>query len=200
MSRPLILPNYFQKHDFLDLMKKEPHPRKRIRLLAMHYIQLGKSLKAVSALVQYHWATVQRWLKQFKKYSFEGLSESYRSGAPRKLTALQENCLSSKIKELSEDRVNGYITSKELHQMLLEQYNIQCSLRTIYNSLHRLGFSCITSRSMHPKSNTVTQDAYKKNFSNLVSSLLPENVEQSNVNIWSQDETRVGQQGSLSRI
>ena len=76
MSRPLILPNDFQKHDFLDLIKKEPHPRKRIRLLAMHHIQLGKSLKAVSALVQYHWATVQRWLKQFKKYSFEGLSDT----------------------------------------------------------------------------------------------------------------------------
>lgn len=30
--------------------------------------------------------------------------------------------------------------------------------------------------------------------------MLPENVEQSNVDIWSQDETRVGQQGSLSRI
>ena len=52
MSRPLILPNDFQKHDFLDLMKKEPHPRKHIRLLAMHHTQLGKSLKAVSALVQ----------------------------------------------------------------------------------------------------------------------------------------------------
>lgn len=164
MSRPLILPDNFQEYDFLALMKKEPHPRKRIRLLAMHHIQLGKSLKAVSVLVQYHWATVQRWLKQFKKYSFEGLSESHRSGAPRKLTALQEECLSSKIKELSEDRVNGYTTGKELHQMLLEQYNIQCSLRTIYNSLHRLGFSWITSRSMHPKSNTEIQDTYKKTF------------------------------------
>ena len=30
--------------------------------------------------------------------------------------------------------------------------------------------------------------------------MLPKNVERSNVDIWSQDETRVGQQGSLSRI
>lgn len=145
-------------------MKKEPHARKRIRLLAMHHIQSGKSLRAVSELVQCHWATVQRWLKKFKEFSFEGLSESYRSGAPRKLTALQEEYLSSKIKELSEDKVNGYITGKELHQILVNQDNIQCSLRTIYNSLHRLGFSWITSRSMHPKSNAEIQDAYKKTF------------------------------------
>ena len=162
MSRPLILPDNFQKHDFIDLMKKEPHPRKRIRLLAMHHIQLGKSLKVVSELLQYHWTTVQRWLKQFKEFNFEGLSESHRSGAPRKLTSLHEECLSSKIEELSLDKVNGYITGKELHRMLVEQYNVQCSLRTIYNSLHRLGFSWITSRSMHPKSSVEIQDAYKK--------------------------------------
>jgi len=166
MSRPLILPKDFQNHKFLDLMKKEPHPRKRIRLLAMHHIQLGKSLKAVSELVQYHWATVQRWLKQFKKHGLEGLSESHRSGAPRKFTALQEESLSIKIKGLSEDKTNGYITGKELHQMITEQYNIQCGLRTIYNTLHRVGFSWITSRSMHPKSSTNTQDAYKKTFLN----------------------------------
>lgn len=164
MSRPLILPENFQEHNFVDLMKKEPHPRTRTRLLALHHIQLGKSLKAVSELVQYHWATIQRWLKLFKEHGFEGVSESHRSGAPRKLTVLQEECLASKIKELSEDKVNGYTTGKELHRMLVEQYNAQCSLRTIYNSLHRLGFSWITSRSMHPKSSIETQDAYKKTF------------------------------------
>ena len=34
----------------------------------------------------------------------------------------------------------------------------------------------------------------------MLSTLLPKNVERSTVDIWSQDETRVGQQGSLSRI
>ncbi len=97
MSRPLILPDNFQEHDFIDLMKKEPHPRKRIRLLAMHHLQLGKSLKVVSELLQYHWTTVQRWLKQFKEFNFEGLSESHRSGAPRKLTSLHEECLVSSM-------------------------------------------------------------------------------------------------------
>ena len=75
MSRPLILPDNFQEHDFLDLMKKEPHPRKRIRLLAMYHLQLGRSLKAVSELVQYHWATVQRWLKQFKQHGENTISK-----------------------------------------------------------------------------------------------------------------------------
>ena len=48
--------------------------------------------------------------------------------------------------------------------MLIDKYNIQYSLKTVYNSLHRLGFSWITSRSMHPKSSETTQNTYKKNF------------------------------------
>lgn len=143
-------------------MKKESHGRNRIRLLAMHHLQLGKSLKSVAELVRLHWTTVQAWLKRFRESSFTGLFESHRSGAPRKLQAEQESFLADKIKKLSEDKTDGYITGKELHRMLIDKYNTKCSLKTIYNSLHRLGFSWITSRSIHPKSNTEVQNAYKK--------------------------------------
>jgi hypothetical protein len=42
--------------------------------------------------------------------------------------------------------------------MLLEKHGAKCALRTVYNTMHRLGFS----RSMHPKSNQETQNTYKK--------------------------------------
>ena len=34
----------------------------------------------------------------------------------------------------------------------------------------------------------------------MLTELLPKNIEKCNVDIWSQDESRVGQQGSLTRI
>jgi DDE superfamily endonuclease len=34
----------------------------------------------------------------------------------------------------------------------------------------------------------------------MLTELLPKNIDKSNVDIWSQDESRVGQQGSLTRI
>ena len=143
-------------------MKKESHGRNRIRLLAMHHLQLGKSLKFVSELVKSHWTTVQAWLQRFRQFGFDGLFESSRSGSPRKLHTAAEDFLADKIKTLSEDKTNGYITGKELHQMLIEKYSTECCLRTVYNSLHRLGFSWITSRSVHPKASAVVQDTYKK--------------------------------------
>jgi transposase len=158
----LILPPGFHDHDFIKMMKHEPHGRNRIRLLAMHHLQSGKSFKTISAIVKSHWKTVQSWLRRFRNHSFEGLFESHRSGAPKKLLTDQEAFLADKIKTLSEDKTEGYITGKELHQMLIDKYNTKCSLRTVYNTMHRLGFSWITSRSIHPKSNTEVQDAYKK--------------------------------------
>ena len=160
----MILPKGFDKHDFHLMMKKEKHGRNRMRLLAMHHLQLGRSLKTVSELVQSHWTTVQGWLQRFRQLEFEGLFESPRSGAPRKIQPVQEDYIFNKIISLSRDKTSGYITGKEIHHILVDKYNTQCSLKTVYNSLHRLGFSWITSRSMHPKSSEIVQNNYKKNF------------------------------------
>jgi transposase len=158
----LILPPGFYGHDFIKMMKKESHGRNRIRLLAMHHIQLGKSFKTISAIVKSHWKTVQSWLRRFRNNGFEGLFESQRSGSSRKINAIQESALFDKLNKLSESKTGGYITGKELHRMLLEEHGVKCSLRTVYNTMHRLGFSWITSRSMHPKSNQEIQNTYKK--------------------------------------
>ena len=93
-------------------MKHERHGRNRIRLLAMYHLQLGKSFKAISAIVKSHWKTVQSWLRRFRNDGFEGLFESHRSGAPRKINALQESVLFDKINTLSESKTGGYITGK----------------------------------------------------------------------------------------
>ena len=50
------------------------HRRNRTRLLAMHRIQLGKSLKDIAKIAQYHWITAQQWLKSFKEEGFGGFA------------------------------------------------------------------------------------------------------------------------------
>lgn len=164
IARALLLPKDFHKHDFLSLMRVEPNARNRIRLLAMHHLQLGRTLLAVAEIVQHHWKTVQAWLSRFRQSGFVGLYDSPRSGAPEKISGKAERYLVEKIKTLSQAKIGGYITGIELQALLLNKHNISCSLKTVtvYNKLHQLGFSWITSRSMHPKSNEELQQAYKK--------------------------------------
>jgi transposase len=97
----------------------------------MYHLQLGKSFKAISAIVKSHWKTLQSWLRRFRNHGFAGLFESQRSGAPKKINTLQESAIFDKINMLSESKTGGYITGKELHNMLLEEYGAKCALRTV---------------------------------------------------------------------
>lgn len=162
MGRKLILPGDFKSHDFLKIMRTMKHARNRIRLLAMHHIQLGKSLKNVAKIVQCHWITVQQWLKRFKEEGFDGLYESQRSGAPRKIEKEAESFISEKLSKLSEAKTVGYITGAQMHQIMIDKFNTKCCLKTVYNTMHKLNFSWITSRSIHPKTSTEIQEEYKK--------------------------------------
>ncbi len=162
MGRLLIFPSGFKDHAFLNMMKKETNARNRVRLLAMHHLQKGKPLKEVAEIVQHHFKTVQAWLRRFREDGFPGLFESHRSGRPRKIIPEAEQWLSDKITALSEQKTGGYITGREIQRMLSEKYGVSCALKTIYNTLHRLNFSWITSRSLHPKTDGKVQEDYKK--------------------------------------
>ena len=162
MGRKLILPEDFKSHDFLKIMRTMKHARNRIRLLAMHHIQLGKSLKNVAKVVQCHWITVQQWLKRFKEEGFDGLYESQRSGAPRKIEKEVEAFISEKLSKLSEAKTGGYITGNQVQQIIIDKFNTKCCLKTVYNTMHKLNFSWITSRSIHPKTSTEIQEEYKQ--------------------------------------
>ncbi|MCK5345887.1 MAG: helix-turn-helix domain-containing protein [Candidatus Heimdallarchaeota archaeon] len=157
-----MLPKDFAKHNFLERSRREANPRNRLRLLAMSHLQDGKTLSAVADAVKVHWKTVQAWIKRFREDGFAGLLESPRSGAPKRLNEDQENFIKNKIESLSKNSTGGYITGKDLHEMLCKQMQANCCLRTVYNALHRLNFSWITARSKHEHGNSEIQEKYKK--------------------------------------
>ena len=146
------------------MLRKEPHPRNRQRLLAMAHLQDGKDIQSVADIVKVHYKTVQAWLRRFRLNGFDGLYESKRSGAKRKVTQEQENWLMEKMTLLSTAPDGGFITGKILHTMLQEELSLRCHLKTVYNTLHRLGFSWVTSGSRHPASDEKAQELYKKNL------------------------------------
>jgi transposase len=162
MARPFHLPDDFKTYDFLSMIDTETNGRKSIRLLAMHHLQLGKSLSAVADIVGVHWKTVQVWVSKFRKLGLPSVGDAPRCGAPRKITGAAEKWLSETIQSLSEAKEGGYITGYELQKLLHEKYGVECSLKTIYNKLHQLNFSWITSRSIHPKTDLEAQEEYKK--------------------------------------
>lgn len=162
MSNPIILPANFETYNFIAMSKKEQNPKNRIRLIAMANIQEGKTLKQVSESLKVHWNTIQTWLRNFRNFGIAHLYVKATKVKPTKISKQAETWIINFLTELSSNEAGGYITGKQLKLIIAKEFSVQCCLQTIYNTLHRLKFSWISSRSKHPKSDTEIQELYKK--------------------------------------
>jgi transposase-like protein len=61
------------------------------------------------------------------------------------------------------------------------------------------GLAGLSDRPQHPQSDPEAQELYKK-FADLVRRALPEQARGKPLEIWFQDEARIGQQGTLTRV
>lgn len=151
--------------DFSDLARKETHARTRIRFLGMAHLSNGYTYREVAQFLAVHLTTIQGWIQRFASEGLDGLRESPRSGATRKLKADQEEAFKVAVLALGKQREGGRITGHTIRALLAEQFDVHCCLNSVYHLLHRLGLVWITARSRHPKQDQAVQDAFKKTLS-----------------------------------
>ena len=75
-----------------------------------------------------------------------------------------------------------------------EIFSVKLHERTVGKQLKALGHVRLSVRPQHPKSDPQAQEVFKN------ASILPEHARDKPVEIWFQDEARIGQQGTLTRI
>jgi transposase len=73
----------------------------------MAHLQEGRDCHEVAAALRVHKITVQGWVQRFKATGLDGLRESPRSGAKRKLGASQEAAFKASVLELQGHRSGG---------------------------------------------------------------------------------------------
>jgi transposase len=151
-----------QAHDFHVLAKIEPHPRTRVRLLGMAHLQEGRDYHEIATALRVSKITIQGWVQRFKAAGLDGLRESPRSGAKRKLTASQEAEFKEAVMRLQDQRSGGRITGHDIRTLLEDEFQVACCLNSVYNLLARLNLVWITVRSKHPNQSQASQDTFKK--------------------------------------
>ena len=162
MANRMILPQDFLNYDFVAMAKHEPKGKNRLRLLAMAHIKEGKPLTQIASSLKVHWKTIQSWIAQFRLGGIANLYVKIKKMKPRKINSTIDSWIKQFIDQLNCSNQGGYITGKQLHHLIEKEFSIKCCLRSVYNALHRLNFSWITSRSKHPKSDVEVQELYKK--------------------------------------
>lgn len=128
----------------------------------MAHLQDGWGYHEIALSLRVSKITVQGWVQRFKAGGLDGLRESPRSGAKRKLEASQEGLFKEAVFRLQEQRSGGRATGHDVKALLEERFQVRCCLASVYNLLARLDLVWITVRSKHPKQDQGNQDAFKK--------------------------------------
>ena len=200
MPRTPTLPDGFHSHDFEKSYKSASNPREKMRLLGFIHLQAGETYTEIGRLLRVRRQTVADWLINFIIKGFEGLKDAPRSGPLTKLHPGDELCFLQAVIELQEKREGGRSIGEDIREMLLDRFGAEYTLSGTYDLLKRLGIVWITARPKHPKSDPKVQEEFKKKFAAEIKKVLPENIMLNQVDTWFQDEARVGQQGTVSRI
>lgn len=148
--------------DFEVLYKTMGQQRYGLRLFALWKIQSGMNNKAVAGLLGKTEKTVRLWRKSYEDGGIK-LLLSLRKGRGLKPEIKNQEAVKKDIQELQNSREGGRIKCNDVINMLHTKYNRKYSKSGAYEILHRLGFAWITSRSIHPKSDMVAQEDFKKN-------------------------------------
>lgn len=172
-GRPRKLLEDIHKHDFKKLAKTTKNPRERLRFLAFVHIQEGKSYADVAVIMKVAYKTVWDWTKKFTKEGLDGLRDKPGRGSKPNLPENKREAFREAVLKLGSDRKGGRIRGKDIVDLLDKQFHVKSSLRSVYDTLQRVGLVWITGRSQHPKANLEAQEAFKKTLKKMSKQLCP---------------------------
>jgi hypothetical protein len=88
----------------------------------------------------------------------------------------------------------------DLVERIKAKFSVTLDVRSVCRLLRALNFRRISVRPQHPQSDEAAHRAFQTDFPELAAAAIPEQARGRPVEIWWQDEARVGQQGTLTRI
>ncbi len=150
------------KINFFQLAKRESNPRKRIRLLALGHLQVGKAKQEITEMFQITFPTLRRWVLRFIAKGVQGLDEKAGKGRRKKLPTEKEEEFRQQVEKLQSLRKGGRVRGQDIQLLLKEKFYVDHALSSVYHVLERCGLSWISSRSKHPKSDLAAQEDFKK--------------------------------------
>ena len=201
MAAPIDLRNDFDSVSLRRLAKRTRDATQSRRLLALAEVYDGGSRTDASRIGGVGLQIIRDWVLRFNARGADGLVDGKSPGAPSKLNADHRRALAEVVEAGPVPAVDGVVRwrRKDLARWLLETFAISLDETTVGRELKALGFAKISARPRHYAQNELAVEAFKKNFPAELAKIrarLPKGVE---IELWWQDEARIGQKNKLTR-
>jgi len=145
------------------LYRTEMNARFARRIHGVYLARMGRTCPEIMRITGAARRTVQQWLARYNRGGIEELLDKPRSGRPSLLTTKIEAQLASRIDAgPTENDAVSVFTAPAIGKMVEREFGVLYSIRGIERVLRRLGFSWLSPRPKHEKSDTQAQEAFKK--------------------------------------
>ena len=144
--------------------------------------------------------TLRDWIHRFNASGPEGLFDNWTEG-PKPRLSEEHLAQFAKIVEVGPDReIDGVVRWRriDLKRVIAERFGVDFHPRYVGKLLKKLGFSHISARPRHPMQDERIVEGFKKT-SRALGAHLEGVAETTPVEIWFQDEARIGQKNGLAR-
>src|SRR5690349_19584276 len=157
------------------------------RMLALALVLEGRSRAEAARAAGMDRQTLRDWVHRYNAEGLAGLRDRRRPGPRPRLTPEQEAELATAVERGPDPERDGVVRWRrvDLKALIETRFTVRLHERSVGKVLRRLGFTRLSVRPRHPKADAAAQAAFKKT---------------SPIEIWFQDEARVGQQGTLTRV
>jgi transposase len=172
------------------------------RLLAIAMVLEGTLRFAAARQAGMDRQTLRDWVHRYNEAGVDGLVSRKPPGAAARLTAAQMAELRELVLAGPDPKLHKVIRWRclDLREEVARRFAVIVPERTIGKWLRKLKLTRLQPRPHHPKKDAAAQQAFKTNFRALLNEALLGTTAATAVEIWFQDEARVGQKGSLSYV
>jgi transposase len=200
MGQAIAVRTDYTSGELRQLAKRAKDAAQARRLLAIAAVLHGASREEAATAGGMDRQTLRDWVIRFNEQGLDGLVNRPSPGAPGKLNDEHKAFLARIVEEGPIPAVHGVVRWRacDLIMRLYEEFGLSVSDDTVYRALKDLGFSHVSARPKAYKQDADAIDAFKKTLppgwrrsARISHRALP-------VEVWFQDEMRVGQKNKLT--
>ncbi len=134
------------------------------RVLAIAQILDGASREEAARACGMDRQTLRDWVHRYNEAGLDGLADRARSGRPASLSWVEQGRVARWVEEgatLAEDGVVRFRRA-DLQKRIARAFGVELHERSVGKLLRRLGYRKLCVRPLHPQTDLVAQEAFKK--------------------------------------
>lgn len=146
--------------------RSEASGRVASRMFAIANVMSGMSRGMSAELAGMDRQTLRDWVHRFNAEGLEGLRDRPHTGRRRSLDEDARKKLEERVANGPDPETDGLVRWRrvDLKAWLLREFGVSYDETSVGRILHELGFSRLSARPEHPKSDPVAMEDFKKTF------------------------------------